>query len=649
LPTPETLIFYFSFFKHMTGSTVNHPLEDEDSNLMFSSLQKGVEMGNEEVLPEVLTPGTSYSLMSDETLDWISPYTIPPGSRSEKVETHMSLTGGPYGRLSIPDEMHEAWLRVYTSELEKNKHSLFFAERRTPIFRMHFDLDFVQTEVVSPRYLTSMARECRRVFQLFFPSVAEDAPMWRCALLLASPKPCSISPLDEDDDGVRVKSGCHMIWPWLYVDQVQALTLRANVVDALQRTWPTRGARENSYDDVVDRTVLKSNGLRMMGSDKASKCKKCKPLTREKCKPCRGTGVMAENRPYILSMVLDSQGEPDVERLTSWKDDLFKCVRMTSVRSSRKEHSAGFVVPPHAVTDSDVKLARKKAKTNKNGGSMGSVNTPSEAAGLPGSVTIDASSRIFSELETFLKNSHPQWSGIRIQHLYLQHDLGRYTVNVVGPGSSYCQHVERAHGSSTVFFTVERDGVRQRCFSPKLHNGSSCRKYTGPPTPLSQWLLEAMFGTTDGMRSGGCISTTLPSSSPISHDAILAKSAAYTKILTERVEGKRKKERAEETTLHALGIKKPKRTLTASDRGINTPHPVFTDKTCGEVEKMSSWEVHVLFSKLRKQRMADTTRVHAEEVSRHGSLQIASRKKKGRGKGGPKGKAKPKSKPQSTI
>ena len=627
----------------------DHPPLEDDEVLANTISIDGPSGGWAE--GEVVAPGTAYSIMTDETLNWISPFTIAPGSR-DKVETHMALTGGPYGRLSIPDEMHEAWLRVYTAELAKDRHSLFFAERRTPIFRMHFDLDFAQTQPVSLRYLTSLARECRRVFQLFFPSIPEDAPMWRCVLLLASPKPSSTSPSDEGDDGARVKSGCHMLWPWMYVDQVQALTMRANVVDALERTWPARGTRENSYDDVVDRTVLKSNGLRMMGSDKAARCKSCKPSTREKCKPCRGTGVRAENRPYGLSMVLDSRGEPDGERLSAWKENLFKCVRMTSIRSSRREHSAGFVVPPHAVTDADVKSARKKAKIKRGGeggggDGMGSVNTPSEAAGMAGSVTIDASSRIFDELQTFLKNSHAQWAAIRIQHLYLQHELGRYTVNVVGPGSSYCQHVERAHGSSTVFFTVERDGVRQRCFSPKLNNGASCRKYSGPPTPLSPWMSDAMFGPPTPPEG----TPRLPATN--SHDAILAKSAAYTKILSQRVEGKRKKDRDEETTLHALGIKKPKPTSATTDRGTTMPHPVFTDKTCGEVEKMSSWEVHMLFRKLRAHRVEDATRVHAEEVSRHGSRPVGAKpggtKAAARAKAKARARAKPKSKPQTNI
>lgn len=560
-------------------------------------------------LEEVRVPGTSHATLSDATRAWIAPYTIPPGLR-DKPETHMSLAGGPYGRLSIPDEMHEAWLRIYTQELALNTHSLFFAERRTPVFRMHFDLDFTQEQPVDLHYLTAMARECIRVFRLFFPDVPEDAPMWRCVLLVAGPKPTKANAMD------LVKSGCHMLWPWLYVNQIQALQLRANVVDTLNRTWPSRNSPANSYEDVVDRTVLTSNGLRMLGSDKAVRCKKCnKGAAREKCANCDGRGFLVENRAYTLAMILNSSGEPDRDRLEDWKKDLFTCVRFTSTRSSRREHSAGFVVPSHAVTDDAVKTAHRKAK--KKSGSAGTVELPCEAVGLPGAVAIEPSSRIFTELHSFLTTCMcPQWAGVRMTNLYIQHELGRYTAHVNGPGSSFCQHVNRAHNSSVVRFTVERDGVRQRCFSPKLHEGVSCRMYAGPVTPLSCWLQEAMFGAR--------VSAKVAIQPETSDESILAKSAAYKKTLAERVDAKRKKRIDEEKTLDALGKKRVK---TKGDRGADVPHPIFTTKTCGEVERMSSWEIHMEFLKIRMDRIEDTARVHAEEVSRNGALPVGAKKK----------------------
>lgn len=545
----------------------------------------------------VAVPATEYSTMTSATVQWLSPYTIPPGSK-DKVETHMSLAGGPFGRLSIPDDKHETWLSVYANELEKNRHSLFFAERRTPIFRMHFDLDFCQPDPVDLLLFTALARTCREVFRNFFPHVADDAKMWRCAILVATPKPTTVAPTEEADDGQRVKSGCHMLWPWMYVDQVQALQMRANVVDTLMRTWPPRGGRENSYDDVVDRTVLTSNGLRMMGSDKASRCKHCKKTTRDKCLPCNGTGIITENRPYVLAMVLNHEGEADVERLAAWQNDLFTCVRFTSIRSSRQEHSAGFVVPAHAVTDIHVKNARLRVGQNTRTGTIVAMH---EAKGLPGAVAIDSSSPVFTTLAAFVPTVNPAWIGITVSKIMVKRDIGRFTVHVTGPGSAFCTHVNRAHTTSHIYFIVERDGIRQACFSPKVHNGVSCRKYFGPPAQLTQWLQEAMFGREPPPQKTAEMLTT---------DSILTKSAAFTKSLADRVAMKRKQLETEEATLTALGKKATRRPI--GDRGADVMHPVFTDKTCGEVEKMSSMILHQEFLKICAARIAETSMVHAE-------------------------------------
>ena len=557
----------------------------------------------------VCVPGTSSSNLSSETEEWVRQYTIAPMTR-DKVETHMSLAGGPFGRLSIPDDMHETWLRVYAAELALDTHSLFFAERRTPIFRMHFDLDFSQPEAVDLLYLASMARDCLQVFQPFYPSLDGVSPMWRCAILTATPKP------KKDDDGtVLVKSGCHMVWPWMYVTQTQALVMRATLVDHLTRTWPAREGHSNSYDDVVDRTVLVSNGLRMMGSDKAMRCKTChNKAARNNCVPCRGRGVLVENRAYTLAMVLGEDGEPDVVRLRAWKADLLTCVRFTSTRSSRLDHSAGFAVPAHAVIDAATKAARKKVKPSAG---CGAVETRAEARALTGAVTFESTSRIFSELQKFLNNlaSSPHWSGIRITHLYLQHEHGRYTCNVNGPGSSYCNNVGRAHGSSSVYLVIERDGVCQRCFSPKVHEGVTCRAYRSPSVALSTWLQEAMFGA-----------------APVSHsdktadDIILARSASHTRALKAKVVAKNKKRVDGDKMMEVAG----KRRKTSS-RGVETPHTVFVGKTCGEVEKMSSAALHAEFALIRKNRIADSAHVHASEVSLGGAVPVTKTKKKGKG------------------
>jgi len=387
-------------------------------------------------------------------------------------ETHMSLIGGFHGRLLIPQN-YQKWLQVYSTELARNQHSLFLAERRTPIFRMHFDLDFTQPSEVCLDDLVKMARASVDVFRKFYPDVSSDDEQWQTVILCAPSKPI----MKQEER--MVKSGCHLIWPNLFVDQAIALQLRLNVVEFFQREWPKRTGLSNDYDDVVDKSVLTSNGLRMYGSDKGIICNKCR-RNQQKCKTCDvclGRGVLVENRAYTLSAILDPSGELDTERYNLWERDLFTCVRNSSTRSSHTSPTPGYKVPSHAVSDVGVKRARKTSA----GGSAAAKKT-----------SIDPTSPVFHQIQSHITCMNPAWSSLQIRDV--ARDNGRYICHVQGPGSLYCTNAKRAHTSSSIFFTITPEGVQQRCFSHKSVGRVKCRTFAGPMKTISRWLHEALFG-----------------------------------------------------------------------------------------------------------------------------------------------------------
>ena len=405
-------------------------------------------------------------------------------------ESHMSLAGGPYGRLLIPPCIEEAWLEEYAKELSRNVPSLFFTERRTPVFRMHFDLDFTQPTVVTLEYLSSMAKAATDVFRPFFPKLASTAQEFTTVILTAPPKPVRNSETVQ----TGVKSGCHLMWPWLYVDQGIALQLRLNLVEHLTRTWPSRDNDSNPYSDVVDESVLKGNGLRMYGSHKASKCKQktCKSKRSFACNSCSGMGFVVENRAYTLATILDPMGAPDTQRAESWKADLLTCVRHTTTRTSRTEPTPGFAIPDHAVTDATVTRARKAVARAR------ALNT-NAVSGPVNSEVVDNPS-VVARLKKYITTITPMWRELEVKQVFLQREKGLYTCKVSGPGSSYCTNSRRAHGSNTIYFVVNRDGIYQKCFSLKTPQGRSCpcRAFTGVEIPLDRWLREAMFGSGGG-------------------------------------------------------------------------------------------------------------------------------------------------------
>lgn len=439
--------------------------------------------------PMVVTdPGDMQSSMK-VLKEWIDKHGCKLPFDSRQKETHMSLFGGEYGRLLIPDELHESWLQMYTQELLRGAHSLFFTERRTPIFKMHFDLDFTQPTAVTLDDLKGLASHMNQVFRRFYPSVGANSEVWSTAILCAPPK------WVKDEKGnptSMIKSGCHLIWPWLFVDQATALQLRLNVVAHLKQFGSPRPEGGNPYEDVVDETVLKSNGLRMYGSDKAIKCKKCKGRKLSCSESGCMRGVVVENRAYTLQTSLNPDGTENEGRVQHWRDNLYTCIRFTSTRTSNKAQSPGFVVPSDAITDSTVCKARKAAHSKQR-------QTP-DGLGPMNSEIVDPSCPIIEHLQNCINNFKfdVHWVDVKLKSVFLMRNRGVYICKVEGPGSLYCQNACRAHTSSTIYFEVSQEGIYQRCFSPKTPLGKKpCKTFKGIPWKLNRWLNAAMFGDKD--------------------------------------------------------------------------------------------------------------------------------------------------------
>jgi hypothetical protein len=288
--------------------------------------------------------------------------------------------------------------------------------------------------------------------------------MWRTVVLTAPPK------AGKRDGAPAVKSGCHLIWPELFVDDAIALQLRLNVVAHLKQHWPAR-PDANPYEDVVDKSVLTSNGLRMYGSDKGSVCPTCR-RQREKCKACKtcqGRGAVIENRAYTLGALLTPSGKLDEPRFRTYSTNLLTCVRNSSTRTSQTHPSTGFAVPPDAVSDDSVKRARRKRPVSKG-------------------CLLDMASPVTDQLRAHICTMNTNWANLVLKEVVVNDKL--YLCHVTGPGALFCTNAKRAHTSSTIYFTIGTDGIRQRCFS---HKGT-CRQYQGPSRTMSRWLSEALFG-----------------------------------------------------------------------------------------------------------------------------------------------------------
>lgn len=436
-----------------------------------------------------------------------------PGSRA----THFSMSGGKY---DIPTEkLNNMFLKRFAHSLHMDRaQNIFLIEKKTPVFRMHMDLDFIQRAAVPSSDVYRFTALLSTIISSFYPADIRGSTCF-LAVVLGAPTKFAKAPdggggEEEEEEETRcVKSGFHVVWPWLYVNKVQALSMRHACLVDVQQRMPQREWPANPYSDVIDETVLQENGLRMIGCDKSKACPDCcrgakakKRTSLPPCDVCNSTRWVGENRRYWPLSVIDVDGKPDEERtarmLGTTSEEFQYKVKFCSLRFYGDE-TPGYSAPALApACPAAEKLLRRARKTlNKKGGAnanCGNANTFRGDAAPRDMVDVDADTEVFGQMQEFLNVSMGGvHAHVRLTRMMRTANGTRYLCKVDGPGSSYCRNVNRDHGSSTVYFQVEEgEGVFQRCYCKKNNEtpqSFSCRLYRGPASPLTPALHGAMF------------------------------------------------------------------------------------------------------------------------------------------------------------
>lgn len=454
-------------------------------------------------------------MSSDETemdkLNDLMTWLLQFSNTTAPNSTHFSLVGGKW---EIPAKHHNEFLRLYAMVLQKTEfpHSpvVFFVERKTEIFRMHFDLDIVQQNAATKSEILEWTKVFTTACQTYYPSVTQPDNTFVCYISKAATTKRVKGWEREAIDSI--KTGVHLIWPNLLVDQIQALYLREACIAAAKLQWGERIAPANPWADMIDESVLLKNGLRMVGSDKSQACKLCngdKKLmaicTISACK----YGRVRENRPYLPYRVLNERLEEDSVRLSEVVDeeDCLKRVELFTTRSLVTTATSGFVVPEIAAIPSS--LPRPRKVQNRELLTSDDRENPRERAAtlraLSGSTTvsISPSDTLFKLVGDFFKSQTfersfggVQWAHLELKKLFVFPGTSRYLVKVGGLGSHFCLNVGRQHASSTIYFVIDSFGMRQRCFCTKIGTEKvSCKKFASQYCVLPVLLTMSLFAS----------------------------------------------------------------------------------------------------------------------------------------------------------
>lgn len=317
----------------------------------------------------------------------------------DKGETHVALN---QGKLHVPWGKATKLLHAGLAAALQTGSECWITEIKTLWYRYFTDLDFVQPEKLAPRQIEALVLVVQRAVRRFFPGKHADDPLFYAIVCSTSYKPVFASKDDERLYTIGVearkkleapgphlsdalakelsakiaampanaawKTGVHIIWVNLYVNNAMALYMRETIIYDLADTFGVRAEPMNDWMDVVDVTVYKKSGLRMVGNRKSDPCSQCKGAHRvgpppecaycaenkhhctvkvhwvrlkkadveaklgDVCPTCDGNGRVDTGRPYMPMFVVDSQGYRRPELEDVYRRDFVRLINDTAIR-----------------------------------------------------------------------------------------------------------------------------------------------------------------------------------------------------------------------------------------------------------------------------------------------------------------------------
>jgi hypothetical protein len=330
------------------------------------------------------------------------------GIRESRDATHVFLDGG---KAFVPPESSRAFLEAYAEDVRRGT-PLYVVERTCGhSYRMFADFDiYVDDTKLQTTHL---------------PTLLELA-------LLEFPD-CDVQ---SDSDEVIIclrelsggKTGAHLVWRDLRVDDVSATRIR----DAWVRALEDRYGCESGWRETIDAAVYHRNGLRMPWSRKRD--------------DVMGTGVYVPRYIWDFSK---SALTPCSERRWSLMETLERCSLSVIVSSTKSGDVDDVTDFEDTKADSDMLLSRA--------------------------------------LESLTSRS--TWGVCRDARVHFYRDSDgdrRHIVFSCVPPSRDCEIVGRSHRNNHVYFEIRWDydreeyEIRQRCHSVKCSNSHVIVGYLAP-------------------------------------------------------------------------------------------------------------------------------------------------------------------------
>lgn len=318
--------------------------------------------------------------------------------------THTSMAGGSF---TVPAALAGACLAKYARGIEAGQ-ELSLIERRTPVFKLFVDLDWLADGEVGEDTQQELASfVAKQAYLIYTPALGQQRVVVATRTAAAQP------------EGL-LKSGIHMHWPGILTDAHTALVFRDTTIARCRERFGD-GLFKKPWEDVIDEHVFKGCGLRMVYS-------------------CKKTAADVYRPRWLICLSVESQHGMSCAEVVS----------VTDCEASPLQWARECSIRYHGMGRTEVRECVREMQERP--------SAPMEEASLE---------QHRAGLDELRQALPPCYSGIRFVKL-LQGDNGKY---ILRTDSRTCLNLEpdgngepSAHRSNGVYLVVDRATTYQACF-----------------------------------------------------------------------------------------------------------------------------------------------------------------------------------------
>lgn len=352
--------------------------------------------------------------------------------------THVMMDGGV---LSVPFDRLNDFYRVYVQCIKSGEH-VFIVEQKTDYYNFFLDIDYNDDEALG-------LEQVKGIVDVICTKVESLNSGTTCLVSVAKPKP----------KGEGIKTGIHLNWPGLVVDQEQAIHLMSHVVSTLDKVYSAHDWSKTVDTSVYGDPGTKGSGFRLPWSHKKGKHAECKG---QGCLVCDRTGKLTEGE-YLPIFIFDktilsaTTQEPTVEKL--W---------MATVRTNTDKVICQPIpeVPKKRKKEGDFTAAQTKNEVENN--------------------------ELLAYLETFVRSHMDGQSCARIQKIFKHKDTFLLKTN-----SRWCENIRREHHSNHIWFLIQDSIIYQKCFcrceTMEGRRTGFCKDFSGRKHQLSKRITDILY------------------------------------------------------------------------------------------------------------------------------------------------------------